>query len=65
MRQQVGSSRGFWIGLADIDVEGVYLWQSSSEVLDGNEFEAWGTNQPDGVPQENCVAAPKKHYYFW
>jgi len=63
MRENIGSDNGFWINLNDIDREGTYVWQTSQEVLD--DFAAWGTNQPDGIAQENCVAASKEHYFFW
>jgi len=65
MSENVGSVDGYWINLNDIDEEGSYLWQTTLQILDPNEFEAWGTSQPDGGPAENCVAAPKEHYFFW
>jgi len=65
MRANIGDSRGFWIGLADMEEEGVYLWQHSLQVLDADEFHAWGTGQPDDSPQENCVATTEEHYFFW
>jgi len=54
MREKVDTSSGFWIGLADIDQEGTFMWQSTAE--DQTDFEAWGPSQPDGDSDENCVA---------
>jgi len=55
----------FWIGYADIDNEGEFMWQSSTQTEVETNFEAWGKNQPDGGGLENCVAAIDYHYYFW
>jgi len=65
MRKKVSKSAGFWIGLADIDKEGTYMWQNTGIIEDPTTFEAWGTNQPDGGSLENCVAMPKEDYFFW
>jgi len=65
MRKDVRNSAGFWIGLADIDVEGTFMWQNTAKTEEDSIFEAWGTSQPDGDSVENCVAMPKEDYFFW
>jgi len=65
MTENVGSAEGYWINLNDIDKEGNYMWQSSLTVLSPDQFEAWGTNQPDGVPEKNCVAAATADNFSW
>jgi len=55
----------FWVGLADIDDEGEFKWQTTTETVASTNFAAWGQNQPDGGEAENCVAAMNDHYYFW
>jgi hypothetical protein len=65
MRYKVGNAEGFWIGLADIDEEGQFLWQNTAQDELPDSFEAWGVDQPDGESAENCVAVPEEDYFFW
>jgi len=59
----VGESAGFWIGLADIDEENSFMWQSTAQLLE--TFDNWGSNQPDGESAENCVAAMANSNFQW
>ena len=52
----------FWLGLNDLDSEGLYVWENSKRSAN---FTAWGENEPSGVEEENCIAATQQHFYFW
>ena len=41
-----------WIGITDRDSEGFFVYVSNSEPI---IYQNWGTNQPDGLMDEDCV----------
>ena len=50
--QELGTS--IWIGGADLQTEGSWLWDSDGEDIQFlNEF--WAQTQPNGVDRENCL----------
>jgi hypothetical protein len=59
------SSSGFWIGLADIDEEGTFMWQTTTVTTATADFQAWAVDQPDGLEDENCAAAMADGDFLW
>ena len=43
----------FWMGLNDIDEEGVYRWVGSGEVTN---WQRWKSGEPDTSGDEDCVS---------
>ena len=48
-----------WLGLHDIDTEGMYVWADGSS----NSYRNWGPGQPDNSNEEDCVHL--KGDLFW
>jgi len=53
-----------WIGLTDIEEEGVYVWENSGEVA---SYFDWFSGQPDGaaLPEDDCVVMSYNDNYLW
>ncbi|XP_069460030.1 macrophage mannose receptor 1-like [Ambystoma mexicanum] len=45
--------RTFWLGLTDVKSEAAWEWADESS-LSGTRY--WGTNEPDGLREENCAS---------
>ena len=60
----VGPGDSFWLGMSDIDQEGVYVWNGTNEVLSPS-FSSWAGNEPTGTTAENCIAATDEKIRFW
>ena len=43
-------------------MEGVYIWDNSKSPVN---FTAWGESEPNGLQEQNCIAATSQHFYFW
>ena len=58
-------SPGFWLGIEDIENEGVFKYTSNNQSLLG-EWEArlpWAPNQPNGGKKENCLTGMRFRWY--
>ena len=58
-------SSGFWLGINDIENEGVFKYASNNQSLLG-EWEGrlpWAPNQPNGGEKENCLTGMKFRLY--
>ncbi|XP_060592383.1 CD209 antigen-like protein A [Ruditapes philippinarum] len=45
----------FWIGLTDIQEEGIWRWYSSKRLLTTTGFSSWAPGRPDNIGgKENC-----------
>ena len=58
-------SSGFWLGINDIENEGVFKYASNNQSLLG-EWEArlpWASNQPNGGNKENCLTGMRFRWY--
>ena len=58
-------SPGFWLGINDIENEGVFKYASNNQSLLG-EWEArlpWAPNQPNGGKKENCLTGMRFKWY--
>jgi hypothetical protein len=44
-----------WIGLSDTSAEGTFTWVTDEPVPDSFVSTAWGTGEPNGGSDENCV----------
>ena len=58
-------SPGFWLGIEDIENEGVFKYASNNQSLLG-EWEArlpWASNQPNGGKKENCLTGMRFRWY--
>ncbi|XP_053380330.1 perlucin-like protein [Mercenaria mercenaria] len=46
----------YWIGLSDVQEEGIWMWMESKEKLSTTGFSHWYPNQPDNSEaNENCA----------
>ncbi|XP_053375840.1 perlucin-like [Mercenaria mercenaria] len=55
----------FWMSLADKQVEGEYVWETSKQSLTDTGYTNWGQNEPDAVGTENCVFYAGSRNYQW
>ncbi|XP_045173483.1 perlucin-like [Mercenaria mercenaria] len=55
----------WWIGLTDKLVEGQYVWETSLQVMTKDSFSNWGTGEPDGAGDEDCVVYAPSRNYQW
>ncbi|XP_052783272.1 perlucin-like protein [Mya arenaria] len=55
----------FWIGLEDKAVEGEWMWASSHSSLEPDAYTNWGSSEPDGRPDQNCVLYAPSRNYQW
>ncbi|XP_030574618.1 C-type lectin domain family 4 member M-like [Archocentrus centrarchus] len=55
------SHSGFWMGLRDADVEGVWRWLDGTRLAEGY----WNTGEPNNQNNEDCAAMyPKDNPFF-
>ena len=45
------SGGDYWIGGNDLDLEGVFVWDSGNALI----FDNWKDNEPNGHNSENCM----------
>ncbi|CAL4066082.1 unnamed protein product [Meganyctiphanes norvegica] len=52
----------FWLGGSDKNDEGHFVYEDGTDVPQGTPF--WGTQEPDGNQEENCVALIAEGFHF-
>lgn len=55
----------WYIGLSDKLIEGEYIWETSLQVLTGDTFSNWGSGEPNGAGNEDCVVYAPSRNYQW
>ena len=54
----------YWVGGSDLATEGEFIWDHSGEKM-ADGFTKWHamTNEPSGIPGEDCVILWKAEFY--
>ncbi|XP_077869359.1 perlucin-like [Saccoglossus kowalevskii] len=63
-------SKGYWIGLNDIDVKFQYLWETGDKLVKGCDFTNWGRGAPNHKTSktgaiQSCVQIRPGDGYKW
>ncbi len=51
----------FWIGLNDVETEGVFVWDSGLT----SDYRVWAEGQPNNTDDKDCVFMAANSEYYW